>query len=124
MKLETLCLHGGTQPDPVTLSRAVPIHRTSSFVFKNTAHAANLFALRELGNIYTRLQNPTTEVLEKRVALEGAPELGGGAASGMAAIFNSIVNLAEAGDNIVSARNLYGELTRNSTISCPSWASR
>ncbi|MBP7825906.1 MAG: Methionine gamma-lyase [Verrucomicrobia bacterium ADurb.Bin118] len=110
MKLETLCLHGGTQPDPVTLSRAVPIHRTSSFVFKNTAHAANLFALRELGNIYTRLQNPTTEVLEKRVALlEGAPELGGlAAASGMAAIFNSIVNLAEAGDNIVSARNLYG----------------
>ena len=88
MKLETLCLHGGTQPDPVTLSRAVPIHRTSSFVFKNTAHAANLFALRELGNIYTRLQNPTTEVLEKRVALlEGAPELGGlAAASGMAAI--------------------------------------
>lgn len=103
-------MHGGTQPDPVTLSRAVPIHRTSSFVFKNTAHAANLFALRELGNIYTRLQNPTTEVLEKRVALlEGAPELGGlAAASGMAAIFNSIVNLAEAGDNIVSARNLYG----------------
>jgi O-acetylhomoserine (thiol)-lyase len=110
MKFETLCLHGGTQPDPVTLSRAVPIYRTSSFVFRNTEHAANLFALRELGNVYTRLQNPTTDVLEKRVALlEGAPEMGGlGVASGTSGIFYSIVNLAQAGDNIVSARNLYG----------------
>lgn len=110
MKLETICLHGGAQPDPTTLSRAVPIYRTSSYVFKNTEHAANLFALKELGNIYTRLMNPTTEVLEKRVALlEGAPELGGlGIASGTSAIFYSIINLAQAGDNIVSARNLYG----------------
>jgi O-acetylhomoserine (thiol)-lyase len=110
MKLETLCLHGGTQPDPTTLSRAVPVYRTSSYVFKNTDHAANLFALRELGNIYTRLMNPTTDVLEKRVALlEGAPEFGGlGVASGTAGIFYSIINLAQAGDNIVSARNLYG----------------
>ncbi len=110
MKLETLCLHGGTQPDPTTLARAVPVYRTSSYVFKNTEHAANLFALRELGNIYTRLMNPTTDVLEKRVALlEGAPEFGGlGVASGTAGIFYSIVNLAQAGDNIVSARNLYG----------------
>ena len=110
MKLETLCLHGGTQPDPVTLSRAVPIYRTSSFVFRNTEHAANLFALKELGNIYTRLMNPTTDVLEKRVALlEGAHELGGlGVASGTAAVFYSVINLAQAGDNIVSARNLYG----------------
>ncbi|MCO5053452.1 MAG: O-acetylhomoserine aminocarboxypropyltransferase/cysteine synthase [Verrucomicrobiae bacterium] len=110
MKFETLCLHGGTQPDPTTLSRTVPLHRTSSFVFRNTEHAANLFGLRELGNIYTRLQNPTTDVLEKRIALlEGAPEMGGlAAASGMSAIFNTIVNLAEAGDNIVSGRNLYG----------------
>ncbi len=110
MKLETLCLHGGSQPDPTTLSRAVPIYRTSSFVFKNSDHAANLFALRELGNIYTRLMNPTTDVLEKRVALlEGAPEMAGlGLASGTSAIFYSIINLAEAGDNIVSARNLYG----------------
>jgi O-acetylhomoserine (thiol)-lyase len=110
MKLETLCLHGGSQPDPTTLSRAVPIYRTSSFVFKNSEHAANLFALRELGNIYTRLMNPTTDVLEKRVALlEGAPEMAGlGLASGTSAIFYSIINLAEAGDNIVSARNLYG----------------
>jgi len=110
MKLETLCLHGGTQPDPVTLSRGVPVYRTSSFVFKNTEHAANLFALKELGNIYSRLMNPTTDVLEKRVALlEDAPEMGGlGVASGTSGVFYSIINLAQAGDNIVSARNLYG----------------
>lgn len=110
MKLETLCLHGGTQPDPTTLSRGVPVYRTSSFVFKNTEHAANLFALKELGNIYTRLMNPTTDVLEKRVALlEGAHEMGGlGVASGTAGVFYSVINLAQAGDNIVSARNLYG----------------
>ena len=89
MKLETLCLHGGQQPDPTTGSRAVPVYRTASYVFKNTEHAANLFALRELGNIYTRLMNPTTDVLEKRVALlEGAPEMGGLAlASGTSAVF-------------------------------------
>jgi len=110
MKLETLCLHGGSAPDPTTLARAVPVYRTSSYVFKSTEHAANLFALKELGNIYTRLMNPTTEVLEKRVALlEGAPELGGlGLASGTSAVFYSIINLAQTGDNIVSARNLYG----------------
>ena len=110
MKFETLCLHGGTQPDPATFSRAVPVYRTSSFVFRNSEHAANLFALRELGNIYTRLMNPTTDVLEKRVALlEGAPEMGGlGVASGTSGVFYSIINLAQAGDNIVSARNLYG----------------
>jgi O-acetylhomoserine (thiol)-lyase len=110
MKLETICLHGGAQPDPTTLSRGVPVYRTSSYVFKNTEHAANLFALKELGNIYTRLMNPTTDVLEKRVALlEGAPEFGGlGIASGTSAVFYSIINLAQVGDNIVSARNLYG----------------
>jgi O-acetylhomoserine (thiol)-lyase len=110
MKFETLCLHGGTQPDPTTLSRAVPVYRTSSYVFRSTEHAANLFALRELGNIYTRLMNPTTDVLEKRVALlEGAPEFGGlGVASGTSAVFYSIINLAQAGDSIISARNLYG----------------
>lgn len=110
MKLETLCLHGGYTPEPTTLSRAVPLYRTSSFVFRDTEHAANLFALRELGNIYTRLMNPTTDVLEKRVALlEGAPETGGlGVASGTSAVFYAIINLAKAGDNIVSARNLYG----------------
>ncbi len=109
-RLETLALHAGYTPDSESLSRGVPVHRTSSYVFKSTEHAANLFALKELGNIYTRLMNPTTAVLEKRVALlEGAPEMGGLAlASGTSAIFYSIINLAEAGDNIVSARNLYG----------------
>ena len=110
MKLETLCLHAGYQPDPTTNARAVPVYRTSSFVFNDTEHAANLFGLRELGNIYTRLTNPTTAVLEKRVALlEGAHEMAGLAvASGTSAVFYAIINLAEAGDNIVSARNLYG----------------
>ncbi len=110
MRFDTICLHGGQQPDPTTLSRAVPIYRTTSYVFKDAEHAANLFALKELGNIYTRLMNPTTDVLEKRVALlEGAPEMGGlGVASGTAGVFYSIINLASAGDNIVSARNLYG----------------
>ena len=110
MKLETLCLHGGQQPDPTTQSRAVPVYRTTAYQFKNTEHAANLFALKELGNIYTRLMNPTTDVLEKRVALlEGAHEMAGlGIASGTSAIFYAVINLAQAGDNIVSARNLYG----------------
>jgi O-acetylhomoserine (thiol)-lyase len=110
MRFETICLHGGTQPDPTTLSRAVPIYRTSSYVFRSAEHAANLFALRELGNIYTRLMNPTTEALERRVALlEGGPELGAlGVASGTSGIFYTVINLAEIGDNIVSARNLYG----------------
>lgn len=108
MKLETLCLHGGATPDPVTLSRGVTLHRTSSFVFRNTDHAANLFGLKELGNIYTRLMNPTHDVLEKRVAA-----LDGGAASlalasGTSAIFYTVINLCQAGDEIVSANNLYG----------------
>jgi len=110
MKLETLCLHGGQSPDPTTKSRAVPVYRTASFVFDSAEHAADLFALKELGNIYTRLMNPTTDVLEKRIALlEGAHEMAGlGVASGTSAVFYSIINLAQAGDNIVSARNLYG----------------
>ena len=105
---ETIALHGGQVPDPTTLSRGVPIHRTSSYVFKNTQHAANLFALRELGNIYTRLMNPTTDVLEQRIS-----QLEGGAASlavasGTSAIFYAIITLAQVGDHIVSANNLYG----------------
>ena len=110
MKHETLCLHGGHQPDSDTHARAVPVYKSAALTFKDTEHAANLFALRELGNIYSRLMNPTTDVLEKRICLlEGAHEMAGLAhSSGTAAIFNSIINLAEAGDNIVSARNLYG----------------
>jgi O-acetylhomoserine (thiol)-lyase len=106
-RFETLALHAGQSVDG-TLSRGVPVHRTSAYLFKNTEHAANLFALKELGNIYTRLMNPTTDVLEQRVS-----QLEGGAASvalasGTAAIFYSIITLAEAGDEIVSASNLYG----------------
>ncbi|MCX6178963.1 MAG: O-acetylhomoserine aminocarboxypropyltransferase/cysteine synthase [Chlorobiales bacterium] len=106
-RFETLALHAG-QPVDATLSRGVPVYRTSSYLFKSTEHAANLFALKELGNIYTRLMNPTTDVLEQRVT-----QLEGGAASvalasGTAAIFNAIITLAEAGDEIVSANNLYG----------------
>jgi O-acetylhomoserine (thiol)-lyase len=106
---ETLALHAGQEkPDSATLSRGVPIYRTSSFVFKNTEHGANLFALKELGNIYTRLGNPTTEILEERVTrLEGGVA-SVAVASGTSAIFYTIITLAQAGDEIVSANNLYG----------------
>lgn len=106
--LETLAVHAGQEVDPTTLSRAVPLYQTTSYAFKDTDHAANLFALKEFGNIYTRLMNPTTDVFEKRVAaLEG----GAGAlatASGQAAITYAILNIAGAGDEIVSATSLYG----------------
>ena len=107
-KPETLALHAGQVPDPVTGSRAVPIHQTTSYQFKSSEHAANLFALKEFGNIYTRLMNPTSDVFEKRIAaLDG----GVGAlatASGQAAISLALLNIAQAGDEIVSADNLYG----------------
>ena len=108
MKFETQCLHEGAAPDPSTNSRAMPIHRTTAYVFKDTEHAANLFGLKELGNIYTRLMNPTQDALEQRVAA-----LEGGAAalalaSGTAATFNAINNICQTGDEIVSADNLYG----------------
>ena len=108
LKIETLALHGGQEPDPTTGSRAVPIYQTTSYQFKNTEHAANLFGLKEFGNIYTRLMNPTTDVFEKRVAaLEGG--VGGLAvASGQSAITLALLNIAKAGDEIVSADNLYG----------------
>jgi O-acetylhomoserine (thiol)-lyase len=107
-RFETQCLHAGYDPEPTTLSRAVPVYRTSSYVFKDTTHAANLFSLKELGNIYSRLMNPTQDVLEKRVAA-----LEGGAAalavsSGTSAIYYAIINICRAGDEIVSANNLYG----------------
>ena len=108
MQLETLCLHAGYSSDPATHACAVPVYRTASYVFDSTEHAANLFALRELGNIYTRLTNPTNDVLEQRVAALEGGAAGLAIASGTAAIFYSIINLAQAGDNIVSARNLYG----------------
>ncbi|MFH1378817.1 MAG: homocysteine synthase [bacterium] len=108
LKAETLALHGGQEADPATGARAVPIYQTTSFVFKDTEHAANLFGLKEFGNIYTRIMNPTTDVFEKRIAaLDG----GVGAlatASGQSAITLALLNIAQAGDEIVSADNLYG----------------
>ena len=108
LKIETLALHGGQEPDPTTGSRAVPIYQTTSYQFKDTDHAASLFGLTQFGNIYTRLMNPTTDVLEKRIAL-----LDGGigalaVASGQSAITLALLNIARAGDEIVSADNLYG----------------
>ena len=107
-KFETLQLHAGQTPDSTTNSRAVPIYQTTSYVFDSSEHAANLFSLKEPGNIYTRIMNPTTDVLEQRInALEG----GVGAlavASGTAAITYAILNIARVGDEIVAATNLYG----------------
>ena len=107
--LSTLALHVGQEsPDPATGSRAVPIYQTSSYVFKSTEHAANLFALKELGNIYTRLMNPTSDIFERRIAsIEG----GSGAlavSSGMSAISLALLSITQVGDEIVSANNLYG----------------
>ena len=108
LKIESLALHGGQEPDPHTGSRAAPVYQTTSYQFENTGHAADLFGLKTFGNIYTRIMNPTTDVFEKRIAaLEG----GVGAlavASGQSAITLSILNIARAGDEIISADNLYG----------------
>jgi len=107
-QLDTLALHAGQEPDPTTGARAVPIYQTTSYVFKSTEHAANLFALKEFGNIYTRLMNPTTDVLEKRVA---AIEGGTGAlavASGQAATTLALLTITQLGDEIVAADGLYG----------------
>ena len=105
---ETIALHGGQKPDPATTARAVPIYQTTSYVFHDTAHAARLFGLQEFGNIYTRIMNPTTDVLEQRIAqLEG----GTGAlavASGQAAETLALLNIAHAGDEILSSASLYG----------------
>ena len=108
MKLETIAVHGGYSPDPTTKAVAVPIYQTTSYAFDDTQHGADLFDLKVQGNIYTRIMNPTTDVLEKRVAeLEGGIA-GLALASGMAAITYSILTIAEQGDNIVSSAALYG----------------
>lgn len=119
LKFETLQLHAGQQPDPTTGSRAVPIYQTTSYNFNDSEHAANLFALREFGNIYTRIMNPTTDVFEQRIAA-----LEGGAAalatsSGQAAQFIAIANLAQKGDNIVSTQNLYGGTYNQFKVTIP-----
>ncbi|HOP62634.1 MAG TPA: aminotransferase class I/II-fold pyridoxal phosphate-dependent enzyme [Spirochaetota bacterium] len=107
-RFETLALHAGQEPDSSTGSRGAPVYRTSSYVFKDTGHAADLFALREPGNIYTRITNPTTDMLEKRItALEGGVA-SVAVASGTSAIHYTIINIASAGDEILAANNLYG----------------
>jgi O-acetylhomoserine (thiol)-lyase len=108
LKTETLALHGGQEPDPTTGSRAVPIYQTTSYQFKSTEHAANLFGLKEFGNIYTRLMNPTTDVFEKRIALLDGGVGALAVSSGQSAITLALLNIAQAGDEIVSADNLYG----------------
>lgn len=118
-KFETLQLHAGQEPDPTTGSRAVPIYQTTSYQFTDTEHAATLFALKDFGNIYTRIMNPTTDVFEKRIAA-----LEGGAAavatgSGQAAQFLAVITLAQAGDNIVSTPNLYGGTYNQFKVTLP-----
>jgi len=107
-RFETLQLHAGHEPDSATNSRAVPIYATTSYVFNDSAHGARLFGLKEFGNIYTRIMNPTVDVLEKRIAALEGGVAGLAAASGQAAQFMAISALAGAGDNIVSTSNLYG----------------
>lgn len=105
---ETLAVHAGQVPDPATLARAVPVYRTTAYNFKSAKHGADLFALKESGNIYARLMNPTNDVLEKRLAAldKGAAALT--FSSGTAAIAFTILNILRAGDELVSANNLYG----------------
>ena len=108
MKLETIAVHAGYTPEATTKAVAVPIYQTTSYSFDNTQHGADLFDLKVAGNIYTRIMNPTQDVLEKRVAAMEGGVAALALASGMAAITNSILTIAEAGDNIVSAATLYG----------------
>jgi O-acetylhomoserine (thiol)-lyase len=118
---DTIAVHAGQAPDPTTNARAVPIYFTTSYVFNNTTHAANLFGLREFGNIYTRIMNPTNDVFEKRIT-----ELEGGAAalalaSGQAASTLTVLNLARAGDNLVSSQTLYGGTYNLFAYTLPKW---
>ncbi|GHA79617.1 O-acetylhomoserine aminocarboxypropyltransferase/cysteine synthase family protein [Pontibacter akesuensis] len=108
LHFETLQLHAGQEIDPTTQSRAVPIYQTTSYAFKNAEHGANLFALKEFGNIYTRIMNPTSEVFEKRIAALEGGVAAVAVASGMAAQFIALNNILESGDNFVSTKYLYG----------------
>ncbi|WP_114311577.1 O-acetylhomoserine aminocarboxypropyltransferase/cysteine synthase family protein [Thermus caldifontis] len=108
MRFETLQLHAGYEPEPTTLSRQVPIYPTTSYLFQSPEHAANLFALKEFGNIYSRIMNPTVEVLERRLAALEGGKAALATSSGHAAQFLALTTLAQAGDNLVSTPNLYG----------------
>ena len=121
LRPDTLAIHAGQVPDPATNARAVPIYATTSYVFNDTAHAADLFGLRAFGNIYTRIMNPTTDVFEKRVAeLEGGVAALG-VASGQAAETLTVLNLAHAGDNLVSSQTIYGGTVNLFAHSLPKW---
>jgi len=118
-KFETLQLHAGQEPDPTTGSRAVPIYQTTSYQFNDTEHAATLFALKDFGNIYTRIMNPTTDVFEIRIAALEGGAAAVATASGQAAQFLAIITLAQAGDNIVSTPNLYGGTYNQFKVTLP-----
>src|SRR5258705_12317977 len=108
LHFNTLAIHAGQTPDPTTTARAVPIYQTTSYVFDDTGHAARLFALQEFGNIYTRIMNPTTDVLEQRVAALEGGTTAIAASSGQAAETMAILNICQAGDEIISSSSLYG----------------
>ncbi len=108
LKTETIAIHGGQDVDPTTGARAVPIYQTTSYVFRDVEHASNLFGLKEFGNIYTRLMNPTTDVWEKRIAALEGGVAALGTSSGMSAIFLALHNITKSGDHIVSSASLYG----------------
>src|SRR5476649_2021381 len=119
LKFETLQLHVGQEADPTTGSRAVPLYQTTSYVFKSAEHGANLFALKEFGNIYTRIMNPTTDVFEKRIAALEGGVAALATSSGQAAQFLTLTTLAEAGDNIVSTSYLYGGTYNQFKVTLP-----
>src|SRR5712671_906146 len=108
LAFDTLAVHGGQVPDPTTTARAVPIYQTTSYVFHNTEHAANLFALKEFGNIYTRIMNPTTDVFEQRIAALEGGVAALATSSGQASQFLALNNILQAGDNFISTSFLYG----------------
>lgn len=118
-RFETLQIHAGQVPDPTTNSRAVPIYQTTSYVFNSAEHGANLFALQEFGNIYTRIMNPTTDVFEKRVAALEGGVAGLATSSGQSAQFLAITNIAQAGDNIISTSFLYGGTYNQFKVTLP-----
>jgi O-acetylhomoserine (thiol)-lyase len=119
LSFETLAVHAGQEIDPTTMARAVPLYQTTSYGFRDSEHAANLFALKEFGNIYTRLMNPTTDVFEKRVAALEGGLAALATASGQAAITYSILNIASVGDEIISSASLYGGTYNLFSITLP-----
>src|SRR5512142_1305529 len=119
LRFETLQVHAGQEPAPGTNARAVPIYQSTSYTFDSADHGANLFALKEFGNIYTRLQNPTTDVFEKRIAALEGGVAALATSSGQAAQFITVANIAQAGDNIVSSSLLYGGTYNQFKVTLP-----